>query len=85
MKTKLTIKSNNPDWEGSWTKNETEEEMNELDIGVNRRLCWVEYVLDHVFDTRTVDVDALKIVLSTWDGSVTLRDAQGDYAEIILN
>jgi hypothetical protein len=85
MKTKLTIKSNTPDWAGEWTKNETEAEMNELDIGGNRRLCWIVYVLDHVFDTRTVDVDGLKTVLSTWDGSVTLRDAQGDYAEIILN
>lgn len=47
---KLTIDSSNPDWVGTWDKEETIKEMLEcINTEVPENL-WVEWIFDHNFD-----------------------------------
>ena len=49
MFTKTIIKSNNPDYAGTYNKEDIEEEMKELDIKIEYPFDWVLYLFDHVF------------------------------------
>lgn len=63
MKTKLRIHyASDVDLCGSWTKDETEREMAELDQKPEGD-DWIWWILDHVFADFDVDVESLKNVL----------------------
>lgn len=48
---KIVIKSNNPDCNGVWKKDDVIQEMKDIfgddDIA---QMSWIEYIIDHVFD-----------------------------------
>lgn len=51
----ISIFSSNPDWNGKWTKEATEQRM--TDIGLDpKEVSWVEFIIDMVFD-EPADLD----------------------------
>lgn len=63
MKTRLRIYcASNADLCGSWTKDETEQEMTELDQKPDGD-DWIQWILENVFSDFDVDIESLKNVL----------------------
>ena len=48
--TKVKIESTNPDYQGSWTKADIEEEMREVDMEITSPSDWLDYLFAHVFE-----------------------------------
>ena len=38
-----------PDWCGTWTRKDIEDEMKSLDIQISNQYDWLDYLFDHLF------------------------------------
>ena len=53
MVNKITIKSNNPDFKGTWKKSDIESEMKDLDMEIMTSNDWIEFlIMGHLFDDK---------------------------------
>jgi hypothetical protein len=86
MKTKLKIHcASDVDLCGFWTKDETEQEMTELDQKPEGD-DWIRWILDHVFADFDVDTKSLKDVLVWSAGRMTIANpADGQMITIELD
>ena len=80
MKTRLRIHCpTDVDLCGSWSKDETEQEMAELDQKPEGD-DWIWWILDHVFADFDVDVESLKNVLVWSAGRIEIANPTGGQA-----
>ena len=53
---RITISSNdNPDWNGTWTKDEIRQEMDEVGIDPSNAGQWIDYVFEILLDSECPD------------------------------
>ena len=81
MKTKLRIHCpTDIDLCGSWTKEETEQEMAELTGREPESGEWINWILDHVFSDFRVNTESLKDVLEWSAGRIEIANPTGGQA-----
>ena len=64
MFTKITIKSNEPDYTGVYHKEDIEEEMKELDVKIEYPFDWILYLFDHVFFNIEDRINAILVAFA---------------------
>ena len=81
--TRITIESNNPDYQNSWFRKYVEEEMKE--VGCIADVDWTTWVFEHVFcDEADFTNEVLEWIVEHNVTRIELQFKSGNYADIQL-